>query len=103
MPPIYIPISCFPHQSHSLTHHSIWRPLSVPVQDTPLALCDFRTVSSNDLVPMDIVYPHFVDEVYEVLPNPNHRWFYKKGMQQDEAIVFKLHDTSETEATGTCG
>jgi hypothetical protein len=49
---------------------------------------------------MDIVYPHLLDEAYEVLHNPSHRWFYKKGMQWDDVIIFKLHDSSDDEATG---
>jgi hypothetical protein len=72
----------------------------VPVQTTPLAVCDFRSVSPGDLVPMDIVYPHFLDEAYEVRYNPGHRWFYKPNMRWDDAIVFKLHDTADEEATG---
>ncbi|KAK0620666.1 hypothetical protein B0T14DRAFT_235706 [Immersiella caudata] len=79
---------------------NIWRPLSSsPVEDCPLALCDFRTVDKEDLVPMDIVYPHFVDEAYEVRYSPSHRWFYKKGMVQDDVIVFKLFDNLASEAT----
>ena len=49
---------------------------------------------------MDIVYPHFVDEAYEVKYNPSHRWFYKKGMTQEDVIVFKLYDSLRSEATG---
>jgi hypothetical protein len=79
---------------------NIWRPISpAPVEDCPLALCDFRTVDHDDLVPMDIVYPHFIDEAYEVKYNPAHRWFYKRGMTQDDVIVFKLYDSMKSEAT----
>jgi len=48
---------------------------------------------------MDIVYPHFIDEAYEVKYNPAHRWFYKRGMTQDDVIVFKLYDSMKSEAT----
>jgi len=48
---------------------------------------------------MDIVYPHFPDEAYEVLYSPTHRWFYKKGMQWDDVIIFKLGDNSDIDAT----
>lgn len=91
-----------PHRPVSLlTLTSIWRPISpAPVEDCPLALCDFRTVDLKDLVPMDIVYPHFVDEAYEVQYNPSHRWFFKKGMRQDDVIVFKMYDSLKSEATG---
>ena len=77
---------------------SVWRSISTPVQDCPLALCDFRTVRSEDLVPADIIFPHYQDEAYEVLYNPNHRWFYKKGMEWDDVLLFKLGDNSPDEA-----
>ncbi|PGG95440.1 hypothetical protein AJ79_05281 [Helicocarpus griseus UAMH5409] len=78
---------------------NVWRPITTPVQDCPLAMCDARTVNKEDLVSMDIVYPHYSDEAYEVMYSPTHRWFYKKGMQSDDIIIFKLGDNSETEAT----
>jgi hypothetical protein len=68
------------------------------VQDCPLALCDFRTVREDDLVKTDIIFPHYQDEAYEVIYNPAHRWFYKKGMSLEDVIIFKLDDNSETEA-----
>ncbi|KAK3364553.1 hypothetical protein B0T25DRAFT_598826 [Lasiosphaeria hispida] len=76
---------------------SVWRTLSTHVQDTPLALCDARTVNREDLVPMDIVYPHFADEVYEVRHNKSHRWFYNKQMKTGDVAIFKLHDTHSKE------
>ncbi|KAK1830709.1 hypothetical protein QBC39DRAFT_372516 [Podospora conica] len=72
---------------------SVWRTLSPHRQDTPLALCDARTVDPNDLVPMDIVYPHFADEVYEVKYNKNHRWFYNSRMTTNDVVILKLSDT----------
>jgi hypothetical protein len=60
-------------------------------------------VDKTDLVPMDIVYPHFVDEAYEVRYNPAHRWFYKKAMRQEDMIAFKLYDNLASEATGKKG
>lgn len=78
---------------------SVWRPISTPIQDCPLALCDFRSVRlDEDLVPADIIFPHYQDEAYEVLYNPDHRWFYKKGMEWDDVLLFKLGDNSPEEA-----
>jgi hypothetical protein len=71
-----------------------------PILDCPLALCDFRTINPEDLVPMNLVYPHFVDEAYEVRYNPSHRWLYKKEMGPDDVIIFKLYDNLRSEATG---
>ena len=42
---------------------------------------------------MDIVYPHFADEVYEVKYSKSHRWFYNSGMTTDDVVIFKLSDT----------
>jgi hypothetical protein len=77
---------------------SIWRTISTPVQDCPLALCDFRTVEPEDLVSADIIFPHYQDEAYEVLYNPDQRWFYKKRMDWDDVLLFKLGDNSPDEA-----
>lgn len=73
---------------------SIWRALTAPLQDSPLALCDSRTIAPEDLVATDIVFPHYLDEAYEVRYNRNHRWFYKQGMSEEDVILFKLDDTA---------
>lgn len=77
---------------------SIWRCVSGQDVDSPLALCDYRTVATEDLCGIDIVYPHFSEEGYELKYNPAHQWFYKKGMSKDEAVVFKLGDNLSTAA-----
>ena len=77
---------------------SIWRPLSGPEQDCPLAMCDYRTICGSDLVEADVVFPHYCDEAYEILHNNAHRWFYQQAMTSDEVVMFKLYDSSNTEA-----
>jgi hypothetical protein len=72
---------------------NVWRPIHVPAIDQPLALCDARTVASDDLVATDIVYPGRRGEIYGVLYNPRHRWFYAPAMQLDEALLLKCADT----------
>jgi len=96
---LYLPDECETLMKGRIRFLNIWRPITTPVQDCPLALCDFRTVNREDLMRMDIVYPHFPDEAYEVLYSPTHRWFYKKGMQWDDVIIFKLGDNSDIDAT----
>ena len=61
-------------------------------------MCDFRTVAPADLVSADIIFPHYPDEAYEVLYIPDQRWFYKKGMDWDDVLLFKLGDNSLDEA-----
>ncbi|KAG9234139.1 hypothetical protein BJ875DRAFT_401632 [Amylocarpus encephaloides] len=94
----------FPDKAHAMMKErvrflNVWRSISTPIQDCPLALCDFRTIRpEEDLVPADIIFPHYQDEAYEVLYNPDHRWFYKKGMEWDDVLLFKLGDNSLNEA-----
>jgi hypothetical protein len=57
--------------------------------DTPLALCDARTVSAEDLVAADMYYPNRVGEIFLVHQSPRHRWVYFSEMDCREALVFK--------------
>jgi hypothetical protein len=75
---------------------NLWRPiLSEPLRDAPLAVCDSRTVDSDDLVPSDLVYRDRVGETYSVKYNPAHRWYYAPEMRRDEALLLKIADTRE--------
>ncbi len=76
---------------------NLWRPIT-PVERTPLALCDRRTVADADL---------FGSEVRGGLNDPNRpplygfnlayapsqRWYYAPHMQPDEIWAFKIHDS----------
>ena len=73
---------------------NLWRPIRGPLQDSPLAVCDATSISLDDLVPSDLVYPHRVGETYSVTYNPAHRWYYVPGMQPDEALLLKCSDTA---------
>src|ERR1700716_570465 len=64
---------------------NLWRPIRWPVLDSPLAVCDARTVKPNELVAADLVYPNRVGETYSVKYNPDHQWFYVPRMTADEA------------------
>src|SRR5882724_12219360 len=58
---------------------NLWRPIRGPLLDSPLAVCDARTVKPNDLVASDLVYPDRVGETYSVKYSPDHQWFYAPG------------------------
>jgi len=72
---------------------NLWRPIRGPLQDSPLAVCDARTVAFEDLVPSDLVYRQRVGETYSVTWNPAHEWYYTPEMQRDEALLLKIADT----------
>ena len=72
---------------------NIWRSINGPVQDTPLAVCDARTVAAADLVVGEVRYPGRTGEIYLALHSPTHRWCYYSGMDRHEALVFKQFDS----------
>jgi hypothetical protein len=79
-------------------HYNVWRALSPPPQDIPLALCDARTVLSSELVDADSIMdvpgkPESSIVVVLVRFSPNHRWSYFPDMSRDEVLVFKSHDS----------
>jgi hypothetical protein len=71
----------------------VWRPIRLPVESSPLAICDARSVAFDDFVISERRYPNRVGQTYAVTHNPNHKWFYFPQMRRDEAIVFKVYDS----------
>ena len=81
-----------------VAYYNIWRVLTPPPQDIPLALCDARTVSPSDLVDSDSIMdtpgkPETSMVVGLVRHNASHRWSYFPNLSRDEVLVFKSHDS----------
>ncbi|KAI1813345.1 hypothetical protein GGS20DRAFT_599346 [Poronia punctata] len=93
---------------------NLWRPL-VRVQRDPLGFCDGRTLSEEDLVPIDTVPPpkgtsSFYEAIsrgdgfqtYEIRYNPRHEWYYLSEMEPEEALIFKCYDTKDSSRSRCC-
>lgn len=72
---------------------NIWRSAKGPIVDTPLAVCDARTVFVRDMVGSDIRYQDRTGEIYLFKHSDRHRWYYYPEMNRDEALVFKQYDS----------
>ncbi|MFN0316600.1 MAG: CmcJ/NvfI family oxidoreductase [Burkholderiales bacterium] len=80
---------------------NLWRPITGPVQDNPLAVCDARSVAPEDLVDTDIHHfgednlevPRHRGQIYSVRHNPAHRWFYISDMRTEEFLLLKGYDS----------
>ncbi len=72
---------------------NIWRSVKGPIVDTPLAVCDARTVLARDLVASDIRYLDRTGEIYLFEHSEQHRWYYYPEMDRHEALVFKQYDS----------
>jgi hypothetical protein len=85
--------------------YNVWRVLSEPPQDTPLALCDLRSLSLGDRVycdcvndPIDAPERRFELSLYRY--NPAQRWSYFSQMTRAEVLVFKGFDSAAEWAGG---
>ncbi|KAJ3503492.1 hypothetical protein NMY22_g18231 [Coprinellus aureogranulatus] len=73
---------------------NIWRPISHPALDWPLALCDYRSVDvEKDALPVTLVRPDRNGEIYGFSYNPDHQWKYVRGMTPDEVVLIKCQDS----------
>jgi hypothetical protein len=81
-----------------VAHYNLWRVLTPPPQDVPLAVCDARSVDAHDLLLADAVFdvadqPEWSFEGLVLQYNPRHRWCYYADMSPQELLVFKTNDT----------
>ena len=81
-----------------LVGYNVWRVLSEPPHDIPLAVCDQQTVAWDDLVAADGVYGTGADEqrseAYLVKHNPAHLWIYFRDMTPGDALIFRAYESS---------
>jgi hypothetical protein len=71
----------------------VWRPIRLPVESFPLAMCDARSISPDDLIISERRYPNRIGQTYAITYNPKHQWYWFPLMRRDEAIVFKVYDS----------
>jgi hypothetical protein len=92
---------------------SLWRAISPPPQDTPLALLDYRSVGDGEGVPNLLIFTDALPDPGDVPDiddpgshpagsvfayRPGHRWWYFPSMTRDEVLLFKLHDSDHSVA-----
>jgi len=89
-------------EAHSAPKHyprvqlfNLWRVMTQPPQDVPLALCDQRSVDERDWVIGRTVEPGVEEGVPYTTSvfNPGQKWFYFSDLTSDEVIVFKQYDS----------
>lgn len=91
---------------------SLWRALSPPPQDMPLALCEGGSVrddegTHNTKVDVDVIPTG--DALFAPIPgeegmvaatifrhSPTHRWWYFPDMTADDVIFIKFHDSDHS-------
>ncbi|HZP45772.1 MAG TPA: CmcJ/NvfI family oxidoreductase [Candidatus Binataceae bacterium] len=80
---------------HRFMEINVWRPIRGPVEETPLAVCDARSMKLEDFIPTDLKYRDRTGEVYSLKFNPAHKWYYFPRMQRDEVLLLKCYDSAD--------
>ena len=78
---------------HRFAEINVWRAIRGPIESTPLAVCDARSIDPKDFVPTDFIYSDKVGEVYRFTYNAQHRWSYFPGLERNEVILLKCFDS----------
>jgi hypothetical protein len=82
--------------------YNVWRTLTPPPQDVPLAICDQRTLDERDWVVGRTVEPNFPEGVPYVSSvfNAEQQWYHFSDVRTDEVIVFKGYDSDRSAPFG---
>lgn len=72
---------------------NVWRPITGPVESSPLALADASSLAEEELVATDQVFADRVGEIYQVAYGAGQRWYYASEMARDEVILIKGWDS----------
>jgi hypothetical protein len=80
---------------------NVWRPIKHVARDWPLAFADARTVTPDDLIAQDLIFPHRRGEIYGLAYNPAQHWLSIPDLAPDEAILIKCWDSDPAVARFT--
>jgi hypothetical protein len=73
---------------------NVWRNIDTsPVLSNPLALCDGKSMSRDDLVVFEVHYDDRIGENYFAKHDQSHQWWYYPIMTRDEVILIKQWDS----------
>jgi hypothetical protein len=79
--------------------YNLWRLISPPPQNQPLALCDSRSVAVGDFIPGEARYGNAEQtgvwgEIACFRYNPSHRWHYYSDLGNDEILIWSGYDSN---------
>jgi len=82
--------------------YNVWRSITPPPQDVPLAICDQRTLDESDWVVGKTVEPQFPNGVPYLasVHNAGQSWYYFSDVTTDESVIFKGYDSDLTVPMG---
>ncbi len=83
--------------------YNVWRVITPPPQDVPLAVCDARSLAAEDLITADALFDQngsiaFSFEALLIQHNPRQHWAFYSDMRPEEVLIFKTNDSDPCRA-----
>jgi hypothetical protein len=74
---------------------NVWRTLHGPLEDSPLALGDARSITAEHLIDTDLKYPDRTGEIQSVTYDPAQRYYYFPRLMPNEVVFIKCFDSAK--------
>ncbi|MGI9500025.1 MAG: CmcJ/NvfI family oxidoreductase [Geminicoccaceae bacterium] len=69
-----------------------WRPVGHSINSAPLGFVRPNSVSPQDWITIDLVYPDRTGQIMGLARNDDHDWFYRSRMTPDDIAIFNIYD-----------
>lgn len=79
---------------------NVWRPVGHPINSAPLAFLKPSSVSDEDWILIDLIYPDRKGHIMGLAGNDNHKWVYQSKMTPDEVAYFNIYDNQGLPSVG---
>ncbi|KAF3144136.1 hypothetical protein TWF703_009431 [Orbilia oligospora] len=86
--------------SRDIVLTTAWRVTKGPNNDWPLAVCDARTVSREDVEQNDVIHRTHVGESLRLYHNPKHKWHFLSSQEVTEVVLFRNASSKELQLPG---
>jgi len=71
---------------------NVWRPIGAAINSAPLGFVRPATVSIEDWILIDLIYPDRRGHIMGLAASAEHEWLYHSKMAPDEVAVFNIYD-----------
>lgn len=80
------------YQQGQFAFVNVWRPIEQTIVTSPLGFIRPSSMSLNDWLNIELIYPDRKGQILGVTANPKHDWFYQSNMTPNEVIIFNIYD-----------
>ncbi|MEM6382278.1 MAG: CmcJ/NvfI family oxidoreductase [Pseudomonadota bacterium] len=71
---------------------NVWRPIGAWINSAPLGFIRPSSVSEDDWILIDLIYPDRRGHILGLVANADHEWVYLSKMTPQEVAIFNIYD-----------